>query len=387
MQTASRTSALLGAAFLMATSAIGPGFLTQTTVFTARLGAGFGFVILLSVLLDLGAQVNIWRIVAASGRSAPQLANRLLPGLGYVLTALIVSGGLAFNIGNVAGAGLGLEALAGIPVEVGAACSAALAIALFWLKDAGKALDIFAKSLGLLMILLTAWVAVSAQPPMAEVLRQTFFPEKTDAMAIVTIVGGTVGGYISFAGAHRLLEAGQRGAGSVPAVTRSAFTGIGVATLMRLLLFLAALGVVAGGAGLDPANPPASMFRAAAGDIGYRFFGLVMWAAAITSVAGCSYTSISFLAEGKNGRQKAGYSTVFILISTLVFLWVGKPVQVLVWAGALNGLILPLALAAMLLAARKTTLTDGYRLPLIWQAAGWAVVVVMGGMAVMGIKS
>ncbi|MFZ7143643.1 hypothetical protein ACLSY0_11005 [Avibacterium avium] len=50
-------SALLGAAFLMATSAIGPGFLTQTATFTQTLFASFGFVILLSILLDIGAQL------------------------------------------------------------------------------------------------------------------------------------------------------------------------------------------------------------------------------------------------------------------------------------------------------------------------------------------
>ena len=38
-------SVLLGAAFLMATSAIGPGFMTQTAVFTTQMGATFAFVI------------------------------------------------------------------------------------------------------------------------------------------------------------------------------------------------------------------------------------------------------------------------------------------------------------------------------------------------------
>lgn len=55
-------TALLGAAFLMATSAIGPGFLTQTATFTGSLLASFGFVILVSIILDIGAQLNIWRI-------------------------------------------------------------------------------------------------------------------------------------------------------------------------------------------------------------------------------------------------------------------------------------------------------------------------------------
>ncbi|WP_379090737.1 hypothetical protein [Pedobacter sp. UC225_65] len=38
-------SVLIGAAFLMASSAIGPGFLTQTAVFTEQLGASFAFVV------------------------------------------------------------------------------------------------------------------------------------------------------------------------------------------------------------------------------------------------------------------------------------------------------------------------------------------------------
>ena len=90
-----KQSAILGAAFLMATSAIGPGFLTQTTVFTQSLAASFGFVILISVLLDIGAQMNIWRVIAVTEKRAQIIANELLPGMGYLLSALIVVGGLA----------------------------------------------------------------------------------------------------------------------------------------------------------------------------------------------------------------------------------------------------------------------------------------------------
>lgn len=382
-----RSTAISGAAFLMATSAIGPGFLTQTTVFTAELGASFGFVILLSVLLDLGAQVNIWRVVTASGQPAPVLAEQLLPGLGHFFTVLIVLGGLAFNIGNVAGAGLGLEVLAGIPAGWGAAVSGVLGAGLFLSREAGKAVDWFSRILGFLMILLTAWVAFSAHPPLPEVVFRTFFPERIDTGAVLTIVGGTVGGYISFAGAHRLLAAGIRGKEQVGTATRSAFTGIGVATLMRLLLFLAAFGVVAGGAAIDPANPPASMFRAAAGEAGYRFFGLVMWAAAITSVVGCTFTSVSFLTSSFPGwkAKEKWLSPVFITLSVAVFGIFGKPVKMLVLAGALNGIILPLALAVMLVAVRRPELTGGYRPAAGWLAAGWAVVVVMGAMAILTI--
>src|SRR5687768_18376687 len=95
------TTATVGAAFLMATSAIGPGFLTQTAVFTAQLGASFGFAILISILFDLGAQLNIWRVLAVAERRAQDVGNDVLPGLGHVLAALVALGGLAFNIGNI----------------------------------------------------------------------------------------------------------------------------------------------------------------------------------------------------------------------------------------------------------------------------------------------
>ena len=79
------SGAILGAAFLMATSAIGPGFLTQTANFTSTLGASFGFVILASVLMAAFAQVNIWRVLCVSGLRGQDVANKVLPGLGYVL--------------------------------------------------------------------------------------------------------------------------------------------------------------------------------------------------------------------------------------------------------------------------------------------------------------
>ena len=183
------TTATIGAAFLMATSAIGPGFLTQTAVFTAQLGASFGFAILVSILFDLGAQLNIWRVLAVARRRAQDVANDVLPGLGYALAGLVALGGLAFNIGNIAGTGLGLNALAGIDVKVGAAASAAIAIGLFSVREAGRAMDRFAQALGVVMIALTAYVVISARPPVGEAVIRTVAPLEIDPLSIVTLAG------------------------------------------------------------------------------------------------------------------------------------------------------------------------------------------------------
>lgn len=375
---------LLGAAFLMATSAIGPGFLTQTAVFTGQLGASFGFAILVSVLFDLGAQLNIWRVVAVADARAQVIADRLLPGLGAVLAALVSLGGLAFNIGNIAGAGLGMSAMLGVGVIPGALASAVIGIALFLSREAGRAMDRFAQLLGFVMVALTLYVAVASHPPAAEAVLRTIAPAKINVLSIITIVGGTVGGYITFAGAHRLLDAGVSGVSSLPRITRSATTGILVASLMRVVLFLAALGVVSQGLRLDPANPPASVFRLATGEVGYRLFGVVMWSAAITSVIGSAYTSVSFLRSFSSAIDRHWTWTIvaFITLSTAIFVVVGQPVRTLIFVGALNGLILPISLGVMLVAAYRRTIVGPYRHPAWLTAAG---VVVAASMAVMGV--
>jgi Mn2+/Fe2+ NRAMP family transporter len=369
----------LGAAFLMATSAVGPGFLTQTTVFTKQLLASFGFVILLSVLLDIFAQLNIWRVLTVSGKRGQEVANVVVPGSGYLLAALVAFGGLVFNIGNIAGCGLGLNALTDLPVTYGAVISAGIAIAIFLVKEAGKAMDMFVKLLGVVMLGLIIYVVFASWPPVGEAAFRTVWPETIDPRAIVTLVGGTVGGYITFAGAHRLIDAGITGKDSLPQVTKGAVSGILLTAVIRFLLFLAAFGVLSLGMAIDDSNPPASVFRNAAGNFGYRVFGIVMWAAAITSVVGAAFTSVSFFKTFSSSLEKrSNYIIVaFIIVSTVIFLSIGQPVALLVWAGTLNGFILPVGLALVLVAGRSKKILGEYRHPVVLQVLGWLVVAIM----------
>lgn len=372
----------------MATSAIGPGFLTQTTVFTQSLLASFGFVILISVLLDIIAQLNIWRILAVTGKRAQDIANEVVPGLGYLLALLIVLGGLAFNIGNIGGCGLGLNVLTGLPNITGALISCAIALFIFWMKEFSNLMDTFTKVLGILMILLTLYVAISSAPPVMDAIHYSFVPEQINAKAIVTLVGGTVGGYICFAGGHRLLDAGLTGVNSLPQVSKSAVTGICVTAVMRIVLFLAVLGVVSKGHLLDSSNPPAAVFRIAAGELGYRFFGVVMWCAAITSVVGAAYTSVSFLRTFHPWIEK-NYRiliSVFILSSTFIYISIGNPVNILITVGALNGLILPVALAVMLIVIKRKPIM-GYQHSPWLNISGWVVVLVMVYFSIVTIKN
>jgi Mn2+/Fe2+ NRAMP family transporter len=372
-------SAYYGAAFLMATSAIGPGFLTATATFTAKLFASFGFAILVSIIVDIVAQLNIWRIITETNKPAQDIANELKPGLGNFLSFLIITGGMVFNIGNIAGCGLGLNVLFGIDVVTGALISAVVCIGLFLIKNAGKAMDSFAKILGCLMIFLMLYVAITSHPPIIEAIHKTFIPDQIDIISIITIVGGTVGGYITFAGAHRLLDAGISGPENRKQVDKSAVTAIGIASLMRILLFLATLGVVMQGLLTDPDNPAASVFQLAAGNIGYKFFGIVIWSAAVTSVVGASFTSISFAQtlHPTVAKNKSYFIIAFIVIAAILFSVFGKPIKVLIFAGAFNGFILSFSLGIMLIAATKSRIMKNYKHPKSYLISGAIVALLM----------
>lgn len=382
--------ALIGAAFLMATSAIGPGFLTQTSKFTSDFAASFGFVILFSVLLAAIAQMNIWRVLCVTGLRGQEVANKVLPGLGFFVSFMVVLGGLVFNIGNVGGGALGFNTLLGLPTSVGYVLSGAIAIAVFLLKEAKAAMDTMTKVLGGIMIVVIFIVIVVVKPPIGDAITNTFVPAtgyKALMPAVITLLGGTVGGYITFSGAHRLIDAGITGEENLKEITKSSIMGMGIATIVRIFLFLAVLGVVVKGVTLDAANPAADAFLQGAGQIGYRFAGLVLLCAAVTSIIGAAYTSVSFLKTFHPAIAKNENKVIiaFIAVSTLIMLILGNPATLLVLAGAFNGLILPITLGICLIASKsKKIMGDTYKHP-TWLLVLGVVVVLIS--AYMGINT
>ena len=379
---------LMGAAFLMATSAVGPGFMTQTAKFTTELGADFAAVILFSIIMSYIAQLNVWRVIAVSKMRGQDIANKVLPGLGYFIALLVAIGGLAFNIGNVGGAGQGLNVIFGIDTRIGAAIGGLIGIFIFTNKKASSIMDRLTQILGASMIILIAYVAIKTKPPVGEAIARSVNPAGgfgSIVPATITLIGGTVGGYIVFSGGHRLIDAGITGEESLPDVNKSANMGIVVAFIVRVFLFLAILGVTRmAGAELDPNNLAASSFRIAAGTAGEKIFGIVFAAAAFSSVVGAAYTSVSFLKTlFKPVAEKQNlYTILFIVISTITFILIGNPQKVLVVVGTLNGFILPITLAVILLASKKKEIVGNYEHSKILTILGWVVVAITAYLSI-----
>ena len=394
-------SVLFGAAFLMATSAIGPGFLTQTSTFTAQHGAALALIIVMAIIMDITAQMNIWSVVTVSKMRAQDVCNKLLPGLGYVIAILVAIGGLAFNVGNVGGVALGFNAMFGLDQTIGAVVAGCLGIIIFINKNAKTIMDKVATLLAAIILITVLVVAVISQPPLGEVAKGVtrvdylLNPENNAFTALTTLLGGSCGGYIAFSGAHRLLDAGISGPENVGHVRKSVIQGCGTSGLVRILLFLAVLGTCMSGTQWLAENAQiitdAANGGKPAGEFGYRLFGLCLFSAGVSSVVGAAFTSVSFLKTlhpfiNKYERQ---FVVGFIAFSTLMMVIVGNAAQLLIVAGAFNGLILPITLGVMLIASRsKRIVGTEYKHPMPLIVLGAIVVCISlysGIQAVPGI--
>jgi Mn2+/Fe2+ NRAMP family transporter len=97
---------------------------------------------------------------------------------------------------------------------------------------------------------------------------------------------------------------------------------------------------------------------------------------------GAGYTSVSFIKSWHPVilRYENWAIICFISISTIIFVSIGQPVRLLILAGALNGLILPLTLGTILVAAHQKKIIGQYRHPRWLTAFGLLVVILMAWM-------
>ena len=139
--------------------------------------------------------------------------------------------------------------------------------------------------------------------------------------------------------------------------------------------------------------PDELISQIAAGEVGLRLFGFILWAAAITSVIGASYTSVTFMTTSRTSDLTRNLLTVaFIVLGTILYMTLGKaPVTLLIFAGGFNGLILPIGFTIVLWVAwRRRDLLGGYRYPLWLLISGflaWVLTLFLGFQSLSGLQA
>ncbi|WP_277262050.1 NRAMP family divalent metal transporter [Peptoniphilus lacrimalis] len=375
---------LIGSAFILATSSVGPAFLTQTAQFTSDYRENFALGIFIAILFSWIAQLNFSRIIGVSNLRGQEIANTIKPGLGTILGFIVAAGGFFFNIGNIAGVSLGLTALTGLNVKITAAIAGIIGIIIFSAKNIGKIMDMSATIMGSIIIVLLLLITAKAPVPFGLAFQGLVTPKELPIFAILTLIGGTVGGFIPFSGAHRLIDAKVVGEENLGEINKSVNLGLLASALVRILMFLATLAVLKEGFALDPKNPAASPFEIVFGTFGLKLFGIVFACASLTSVIGNSFTSISFL---KNfsfiDKNENKCIIAFIVISTILCIIAGQPALLLVLVGTVNAFILPFSLFIMLKATKNKSIVGDYEHSKILTYLGYLVILITTVFAIL----
>lgn len=391
-------NALIGAAFMTGASSIGPGFMVQTSLFTAQYGQSLAAAIVAMIVIDTFAKLNLWSILGVSGLRGQELANRVLPGAGNVIAVLVTFGGFTFAIGNVGGAALGLNAVCGLPLMAGYFLSSGLAISLFLMKNASNGINRASQVLSVMVLLILLVMSFQTDPPLQRVASGLLYPEQPLLLLVplITLLGGSTGGYIAYTGAHRFLDAGISGQENLKGIRKSTLLTCGITGLSRILIFLVVFGVCAAGgraasAAIEAAeNPAAQAFLLGAGELGSRLFGVALFCAGITTIIGSSYTSVSFLKtlHPTIAKNETWFITGFIAFATLLIATIGKATALLVIAGVINGFVLPLTLAITLWSVRdKSIVGKDYQHSRVLMAAGILITVLTTYAAFLALPS
>lgn len=373
-------STTLAAALVTATTQVGPGFTTQSALFGAQYLGAFFICILAALVLDIVTQANVYRLVCYTGKHGQEIAASIHPVVGYVLTTIVVFGVCVFQFSNVSGTGLGMSALFGTSAELSTILCGLIAMAIFLSRSAQKIINVLAQVLGGILILSALVLVFIAEPPIGEIPAQI---AQADLSALllptITILGSVCGGYGAYIGGHRLLDSGVTGKENYYLYKRTQALGTTTVYLLRVLLVLITFGAVMHGAVIDTANPAPSSYQAVAGMFGYRLYGAVILAAGTTTILGAALIFVSFTKTYFRWirEHERLTSIIFIAVCTVVDVFLGQPVTLLVAAGSINSLVLPFTMLVILIASHsRRIMGEDYKHPL-WMSIGAALVFVL----------
>jgi manganese transport protein len=359
----------LGPGWVVAAAFVGPGTVTTATLAGARFGEALLWALVLAVGVAFVLQEMAARVALATGKPLAAVVREAVPGWARPWIAALVVGGIglgnaAFQAGNLAGASLGLAALVDAPIALWAIVVADAAFLLLWF---GRPRLLEAALQAMVLAMLVAFAATLALLPVdagrvVAGLAPTM-PPGSAALAL-GLLGTTVVPYNLFLHASLAARHGW-GPGDARAMRRDAALAIGVGgAISASILLTSALALP--GAGLASGADMAAQLRPLLGDGAGAAFALGLFAAGMTSAvtaplaAAYAITHVLGWDAPRAGEEQGPRFRVVwgaVLLAGLVPVLLGiQAVPLIVAAQALNGLLLPLLAALVLVAANQARL-------------------------------
>ena len=347
-----------GPGFLVTAAFIGPGTVTACTLAGTGYGLTLIWVLVVATLATMLLQEMSARLALVTGSDLSVSLQHLAPPWGRLIAWIsglaVMTGVLAFEAGNLSGAGLGLAAVTGQDPAIWTAIVATVAATVLLL---GHYRLIEKLLMGCVAIMAIAFLAtaVAVAPAWGDLAAGALLPSLPagSAMVALALLGTTLVPYNLFLYAHAVRE--RFTARELPAARRDLVLAVGIGGLVSVTIVITA-SAIPGNGGIFSAADMAAQLEPLLGDWAHSIFGFGLAAAGLTSaitapLAGAWILSgLTDTSTHLNDTPMRLTMLFCIGVGTALALTDIRPVVLILTAQAANGLILPVIVLSLLVA-------------------------------------
>lgn len=394
---------VVGPGLLVTAAFVGPGTVTTSSIAGASTGFALLWALAFSVIATMVLQEMAARLGVVSRRGLGEALRNAFanPALSFLVATLIVVaiafGNAAFQTGNISGAGIGLEAITGLPARLWAVAVGAFALLLL----ATGAYRIIERVLVLLVGVMSVSFIVTAiivRPDLTNMLRG-FVPgiPSGSLLLVVALIGTTVVPYNLFLHASSVQDkwptsvpTGRALRGSRQDVVFSILIGGIIASAIVITAAAAFFGT---GTEISDAGVMAQQLEPLLGPAARILFGLGLLAAGITSAAtaplAAAYATAGALGWERDLRSWRFRGVWFVILAAgTVLAFLGQdPVAAIVFAQAANGILLPVVAVFLLVVTNRRDILGEHVNGVTANVLGTIVVLVAAGLGGYQIAS
>ncbi len=374
----------IGPGPLVAAAFIGPGTVTVCTL----AGVSFGFALLWAMVVSTIATIVLQEMAARLGIISQKGLAEIIRteikhpvikvGAIILILSAIVIGNAAYEAGNITGAVLGLEAGFGTPTITFANLSinylsviiGGIAFGVLYYGNY-KILERVLIGLVILMSLAFLITAVITKPDILQVLKGAFVPSfpKDSTLTIIALIGTTVVPYNLFLHASLVKEKWQH-TSDLKLARKDTVIAVALGGIVSMCVIMSSAAVktqdIANTADLAKGLEP--LF----GSLSTYVLGIGLFAAGITSAItaplAAAYVTCGCLNWSSDFKSiKFRFVWMCIILLGMVFSSLNiKPIDVITFAQAANGILLPIIAGFLLWIMNKTSILGPYKNN-IWQ--------------------
>lgn len=361
---------VLGPGAIITASFIGVGTITTAT----QAGASFGYTILWAVVLSILATMVLQSIVVRIGivtqeglgeAIREQFSHPVLKFFVIWIVAIsITAGSAAYIAGDLTGTSLGITTLVDIPVHQ-VAPFIGIIVFFFGISGSYKLIEkvmIFLIAIMSLVFITTMFIV---QPDITQIFKGSLIPKIPNGsiITIVALIGTTVVPYNFFIHASSVSEK-WKSPSKLKEARWDTIISIGIGGLITASILIIAATTM-NGLTVKSGADLAIQLEPLLGDWARPFISVGLFSAGISSAMasplGAAYT-LSSIFNWENGIRDKRFKLVFsiVIIFGIISSAIGlEPLSLLLFAQALNGMILPIiAILIMLLANNKKRLGE-----------------------------